>query len=184
MRAYNLIPKEVEFSFGTLSVLTLGEAGRGRKLTYVPCERRFEDGEPVELIASRAGKPKIVAGTDCSGGWIARISTEGSYMRGAYGHVRVRAQDRALASVVALGYGAFGNAGRVGVWGDYLLTIQPGVVLKVKPTRRPAYFLHVMPDQIVRLEKEEATVYDGADIPVEGEDWVDILTPEVVKALP
>ena len=184
MKAYNLIPKNVEMSFGTISVLTLGEAGRRRKLTYVPCERRFEDGEPVELVTSRAGKPKIIAGTDCAGGWLARISTEGPYLRGAYGHVRVRVQDRALASVVAYGYGAFGNAGRCGVWGDYLLTLQPGAVLRVKPTRGPAYFLHVTPDQIVRLEKEEALVYDGADIPVEGEDWVDVLTPEVMKALP
>ena len=47
----------------------------------------------------------------------------------------------------------------------------------MKPSRGEPYFLHVKPDQIVRLEKEEATVYDGADIPVEGEDWVDILTP-------
>ena len=182
MRAYNLIPKNVEMSFGTISVLTLGEAGRGRKMTYVPCERRFEDGEPVELVASRTSKPKIIAGTDCAGGWLARISTEGSYLRGAYGHVR--ALNPELVRVVAYGYGAFGNAGRVGVWGDYLLTLQPGAVLRVKPTRGPAYFLHVMPNQIVRLEKEEATVYDGADIPVEGEDWADILTDEVVKALP
>jgi len=182
MRAYNLIPKEVEMSFGKLSTLMLGEVGRGRKMTYVPCERRFEDGEPVELVSSRAGKPKIVAGTDCNGGWLARISTEGAYLRGAYGHVR--ALDPELVRVVAYGYGAFGNAGRVGVWGDYLLTLQPGAVLRVKPTRGPAYFLHVTEDRIVQLTQEEAMVYDKVEIPVTGEDWVDILTDEVVKALP
>jgi len=144
-------------------------------MTYVPCERQFADCEPVELVASRTGKPKIVAGTDCSGGWLARISTEGSYLRGAYGHVRVRAQDRALASVVAYGYGAFGDAGRVGRWYDYLLTLRPGAILRVKPSRGEPYFLHVTQDRIVRLEKEEDLVYDGAEIPVTGEDWVDIL---------
>jgi hypothetical protein len=173
MKAYNLIPKDVQMSFGTLSVLTLGETGRGRKMTYVPCERRFEDGEPVALSTTRAGKPKIVAGTDCTG-WLARISTEGPYIRGAYGHIR--ALDPELVRVVAFGYGAFGIAGRVGQWYDYLLQLQPGAVLRVKPSRRDAYFLHATPDRIVRLEREEALVYDGADIPIPGEDAADIRT--------
>ena len=183
MRAYNLIPKEVEMSFGKLSTLMLGEVGRGRKMTYVPCERRFEDGEHVALSTTRSGKPKIIAGHGGdAAGWLARISTEGPYIRGAYGHVR--ALDPALVRVVAYGYGAFGAAGRVGQWCDYLLAIQPGAVLRVKPTRGPAYFLHATPDKIVRLEREEALVYEGADIPITtGEDWVDILAPEVVEAL-
>ena len=182
MRAYNLCPKDVEMSFGTISVLVLGEAGRGRKMTYVPCERKFDDGEPVALSTTRAGKPKIVAGVDYAGGWLARVSTEGAYLRGAYGHIR--ALDPELVRVVAVGYGAFGAAGRVGQWYDYLLKIQPGGVLRVKPSRGPAYFLHATPDKIVRLEREEALVYEGADIPITtGEDWVDILAPEVVEAL-
>jgi hypothetical protein len=176
MRAYNLIPKEVEMSFGKLSTLVLGEAGRGRKMTYVPCERRFEDGAPVDLSTTQAGRPKIVAGTDCTGGWLARISTEGPYIRGAYGHIR--ALDTELVRVVADGYGAFGDAGRCGQWYDYLLQLQPGAVLRVKPSRGDAYFLHAAADRIVRLEREEALVYDGADIPIPGEDadirtWID-----------
>ena len=178
MKAYNLVPKSVQMSFGTLNTLVLGEAGRGRKMTYVPCERRFEDGEPVALSTTRAGKPKIIAGQPGSDatGWLARVSTEGSYLRGAYGHVR--ALDPALVRVVAYGYGAFGDAGRVGRWYDYLLALQPGAVLQVKPTRGHAYFLHVKPDQIVRLEQEEASVYDRVEIPVTGEDWVDLLAKE------
>ena len=177
MKAYNLVPKSVQMSFGTLNTLVLGEAGRGRKMTYVPCKRRFEDGEPVDLSTTRAGKPKIVAGVDYAGGWLARISTQGSYMRGAYGHIR--ALDPELVRVVAYGYGAFGDAGRVGRWYDYLLALQPGAILRVKPSRGPAYFLHATPDKIVRLEQEEASVYDGAEIPVTSEeDWVDLLAKE------
>jgi len=179
MKAFNLIPKDVQMSFGMLKAIVLGQQGRGRLLTYVPCEERFEDGACVALAATRTGRPKIVAGQpsdDAAGGWLARISTEGPYLRGAYGHVRVRALDTELVNVVAYGYGAFGDAGRVGRWYDYLLTIQPGAVLRVKPTRRPAYLLHATPDQIVRLEQEEAIVYEGADIPIPGEDAADIRT--------
>jgi len=178
MKAFNLYPKEVQMSFGKLSTLMLGEVGRGRKMTYVPCERRFEDGEPVALSTTRSGRPKIIAGQPGSDatGWLARISTEGPYIRGAYGHVR--ALDPALVHVVAYGYGAFGDAGRIGRWYDYLLALQPGAVLRVKPTREEPYFLHVTVDQIVRLEQEEASVYDGVEIPVTGEDWVDLLAKE------
>ena len=177
MKAYNLVPKDVQMSFGTISVLTLGETGRGRKMTYIPCERKFDDGEPVALSTTRAGKPKIIAGHGGdAAGWLARISTEGPYIRGAYGHIRARAQDRALVQVVAHGLGAFGDAGRVGQWYDYLLALRPGAVLRVKPSRGDAYFLHVTPDKIVRLEREEAPVYEGANVPIPGEDVADIRT--------
>lgn len=173
-KAHNLAASEVEMSFGTLRAIALGEKGRGRMLTYVPCEGDFPDGAPVALSTTRAGKPKIIAGHGGdTAGWLARVSTAGPYIRGAYGHVRVRAQDRALVSVVAVGYGAFGDAGRVGQWYDYLLRLQEGAVLRVKPSRGPAYFLHATPDKIVRLEQEEASVYEGADIPAT-EGWVDL----------
>ena len=183
-KAFNLVSNEVEMAFGKLKAIVLGQKGRGRMSTYVPCEGDFSDGAPVALSTTRSGKPKIIAGQPGSDatGWLARISTEGAYLRGAYGHVR--ALDPELVRVVAYGYGAFGNAGRCGQWGDYLLTIQPGAVLRVKPTRGPAYFLHVTEDRIVQLTQEEAMVYDKVEIPVTGEDWVDILTPEVMKALP
>ena len=177
-KAFNLTSSEVEMSFGRLRAIALGQQGRGRLLTYVPCEGSFEDGACVVLTTTRNGRPKIIAGQPGSDatGWLARISTEGSYLRGAYGHVR--ALDPELVRVVAYGYGAFGDAGRVGRWYDYLLALQPGAVLRVKPTREEPYFLHVTVDQIVRLEQEEASVYDGVEIPVTGEDWVDLLAKE------
>ena len=176
-RAYNLATGEFQMSFGTLRAIALGEKGRGRMLTYVPCEGDFPDGACVALATTRTGKPKVIAGHGGdAAGWLARISTEGPYIRGAYGHVR--ALDPALVHVVAYGYGAFGDAGRIGRWYDYLLALQPGAVLRVKPTREEPYFLHVTVDQIVRLEQEEASVYDGVEIPVTGEDWVDLLAKE------
>jgi len=183
-KAYNLAASEVEMSFGKLRTIALGQQGRGRLLTYVPCEGDFPDGAPVALATTRTGKTKIVAGHGGdAAGWLARVSTEGPYIRGAYGHIRARVQDRALVQVVAYGYGAFGDAGRVGQWCDYLLKLQPGAIIRVKPTRGQAYFLHATTDRIVRLDQEEALVYEGAEIPITGEDWVDILAPEVVEAL-
>lgn len=173
-KAHNLAASEVEMSFGTLRAIALGQKGRGRMLTYVPCEGDFPDGACVALATTRTGKPKIVPGGDAARatGWLARVSTEGPYVRGAYGHVR--ALDPALVSVVAYGYGAFGDAGRVGQWYDYLLALQEGAVLRVKPSRGDAYFLHATPDRLVRLEREEVLVYEGANIPIPGEDVPDI----------
>lgn len=172
-KAYNLAASEVKMSFGTLRTIALGQQGRGRLLTYVPVEGDFPDGACVALATTRTGKPKIIAGRPGdAAGWLARVSTEGPYIRGAYGHVR--ALNPELVRVVAYGYGAFGDAGRVGQWYDYLLALRPGAVLRVKPSRRDAYFLHATEDQIVRLEQEEALIYDGADIPVTTEDWVDL----------
>jgi len=34
--------------------------------------------------------------------------------------------------------------------------------------------LHVTPDKIVRLEREEALIYEGANVPIPGEDVPDI----------
>ena len=169
MKAYNLVPKNVEMSFGTISVLTLGEAGRRRKLTYVPCERRFEDGEPVELVTSHTGKPKIIAGTDCSGGWIARISTKNGYRRGACGNVQALQPD--LVRLIAEGYGALGNAGWIGSWDDVLLIAQPGAVLRVKPTRGAAYYLHFTDSKVIRLSTEEAGLYEEVEIPMDKESY-------------
>ena len=172
-KAHNLATGEFQMSFGTLRAIALGEKGRGRMLTYVPVEGDFPDGAPVALATTRTGKPKIIAGQPGDAtGWLARVSTEGPYVRGAYGHVR--ALNPALVHVVAYGYGAFGDAGRVGQWCDYLLKLQPGAIIRVKPTRGQAYFLHATTDRIVRLDQEEALVYEGAEIPITGEDWVDI----------
>jgi hypothetical protein len=101
-RAHNLAASEVEMSFGTLRAIALGEKGRGRMLTYVPVEGDFPDGACVALATTRTGIPKIVAGPGGdAAGWLARVSTEGPYIRGAYGHVR--ALDPTLVRVVAYG---------------------------------------------------------------------------------
>lgn len=172
-RAYNLATGEFQMSFGTLRAIALGEKGRGRMLTYVPCEGDFPDGACVALATTRTGKPKVIAGQPGdAAGWLARISTEGPYIRGAYGHVR--ALNPELVRVVAYGYGAFGDAGRCGQWYDYLLVLRPGAILRVKPSRGDAYFLHATPDKLVRLEREEALVYEGANVPIPGEDVPDI----------
>lgn len=170
MKAYNLKPSIYKASFGDLLCLQLGEDGRGRKLTLVPCERDFSSNELVSIAETRAGKPHIVAG-GTGDGWLARVSTQAAYIRGAYGNVRVLVAG--TAKIVASGYGAFGDAGRIGSWDDVLISVSDGAVLRVKPSRGDAYFLHFTDERVVKIKKEELDVYP-LEIPSEYDDYAEI----------
>jgi hypothetical protein len=136
MKTYNLDPNIVtigkEISFPAIS---LGEQGRGRLLTHVPCPETFVYVEPGE---TRSGKPRLNK-SESSLDWIARVNTCGGYKRGANG--KVYAPPGARVKVLALGTGAFGAAGRVGGWDDVLLIIPDNTIIRVKPSRGDAYLL-------------------------------------------
>jgi hypothetical protein len=58
--------------------------------------------------------------------------------------------DRGRAQVIEQGWGAFGNAGRVGNWDDLLLVVDASspLVLRVEPSRGPARFLLFTADEV------------------------------------
>ena len=158
MKAYNLIAKEREMSFGTLSVIALGESGRGRHEALIPCPLGIEDGDKVKLGESKTGKPKILKGDDgLNNVWLARVCTEGSYIRGAFGHVK--APKDSGVEVVVNGYGAYGEAGRIGTWYDYILKVPDNTVIRVKPSRLTPYFLAFGADKVYRLDEEELEIF-------------------------
>jgi hypothetical protein len=172
MKAYNIHPITEEPSSGNLLCLRLGEKGQGRKLTLVPCVRDFKDGETAGLGITRSGAPKIIElGENDDGLWPACISTRGLYERKVVGHVYYR---HYKPTVIAFGSGAFGDAGRVGFWKDYLLSVPVGTVLRVTPTRGPTYFLHFDTDHVYKLGVEEALIYPLIEVPIIREEYEEL----------
>ena len=165
MKAYNLNAVTHAASFGNIDCIKLGEDGRGRKLTLISCPREIKDGDRVSLFSPKVGKPKIEAGGECNrSSWLMRISTEGAYVRGANGNIRVFAEHEDSVKVVARGQGAFGAAGNTGTWDDLLIEVQPNTVLRVKPSRGDAHYLHILEDKVIKLQIPDLDVYDGFDI--------------------
>jgi hypothetical protein len=150
MKAFNL--KAEERNGKTL--IALGEEGRGRKLTLVRCALDIKDTEEVTVIKPKPGVPTISKATPYgSTAWLARITTDGAYIRGAEGNVRFLGEGVEL---VAKGFGAFGDAGRTGNWDDVLIIVPNGTLLRVKPTRGDAYFLLFTAVEVVTMTVEEA----------------------------
>jgi hypothetical protein len=152
-KAYNLVAKEVSVADRIISVIQLGEDGRGRQLTSVLCPTGIEDGENVEVtlgeekangLVTKPRISKVEEGSFDSSSqfWCARISTHGAYVRGANGNVSHDITDPyCVPKLVAKGYGAFGDAGRTGTWDDIIVVVRDGSILRVKPSRGDAYFL-------------------------------------------
>lgn len=166
MKAYNLKAIKRTVADNVVSVLELGETGRGRKLLSVKCPEGIKDGDPVSIAkaptnATITPKPKILCTDDgASDLWLARISTEGAYIRGAYGCVSYDPATIHKPTVVAKANGAFGEAGRTGTWYDYLLVVADETVLRVKPSRNDAYYLHFGADKVNRLTYDQLDLID------------------------
>jgi len=160
-KAYNLKAVEKTLAGRTVSVISLGEEGRGRQLTAVPCTIGIENNSIVLVTLSETKtsgivtKPRIALLPNTSETvklWCARISTSGAYIRGAQGNVSSNTKDVIL---VAKGTGAFGDAGRTGDWDDVLVLVPDNTVLRVKPTRADAFYLLFSHTDVVKLTKDE-----------------------------
>ena len=157
MKAFNLEAETKEFDFGKISVIALGERGRGRYEVIVPCPLGIKNGDSVDIGKSRTGKPKIVKGKESGKEWLARVSTQGAYIRGAYGNVK--APKNSGVETIVKGYGAFGDAGRIGTWYDYLLKVPDNTILRVIPSRGDYYYLAFGEREVNRVSKEEIDLF-------------------------
>lgn len=128
-------------------VVFLGEAGRGRRYEKVALGRRNPaavvggkvlEAQSVKItLPARDGKPEKVfyvleKPKALLGEVLVRVSTLTSYVRGARGYIETVA---GTPETVIAGYGAFGDAGRVGSWTDSLVVLRPGDVLRIHPSR-------------------------------------------------
>jgi hypothetical protein len=159
LKPWNLTPEKVKMSFGEMDAIVLGEKGRGRVMNLVACPDVIK--EAVHVGTTQLGKPRVsdghcpVGGKEDASKWLARITTKGPYRRGADGTVMVHPVQGELVKVVAIGCGAFGEAGRTGRWEDYIVTCSPGTVLMVRPTRDDPHFLLFTEERVHEVQNEE-----------------------------
>lgn len=171
MKQYNINPQVVQLSFGPLNCLSLGEAGRGRRLLIVPVQSGLLETDHVKIAPTQSGKIKIIRDDSQNppAGWIARISTCGVYTKYTYGNVFVYKdqKENRQARILGGGYGAEGAAGRLCRWMDWLLEVQPWTLLRVQEHggyKRPPYFLYFQEDSVIKMTESEFCAGIDADI--------------------
>lgn len=166
MKLFNVYPSKLAMPFGVLSALVLGESGRARKQVIVPSPDAANLDDQYEIALARSGKPKIVQASTPSPGWIARINTQGVYTRGTSGTCRVMSEHEDRIKVLERGYGAYGDAGRLGGWDDLLVTVSAfPTVVRVKPSgghKIPGYWLVFTADSVTRVTNEQRVLYEEA----------------------
>jgi len=161
MKQYNLAATKRQMSFGELTVIELGEKGRGRYENLVPFQGDIIESDYVIPVPTKSGKNKIIKGGD-NKGWIARISCEGCYTRGTTGNAYVHIKDAEKVVVLESGNGAEGDAGRIGWWADYLLQIQDDTLIRVKRhggSKTPAYYLYFGQKEVFKISGQEIEIF-------------------------
>jgi len=151
MKLWNIEPNKVSTGFGEIDAVVLGEEGRGRKRALVPMTK--------------------IENNDAE--WVARLSAEGTYTRGTYGTVYVLVEDREKIKIIDFGVGAYGDAGRIGSWNDFLVSIEETPVRFLMrpsggPGKRKRYWLVFTKDKVYTVKQEETSIFTettGIDIP-------------------
>lgn len=109
---------EVKADFGNFFRVTLGEFGRGRKALNLTCPEGFSISEKQLLDdhsigLTKSGKPRISKISDSD--MYLMISSKCGYTRRGCGYIKTNGE------VLADGYGADGDAGRIGTWDANLI---------------------------------------------------------------
>jgi hypothetical protein len=161
MKPYNINPEKIKIADIEIEAIVLGEKGRGRWQEIVPCPAPVPAEIKIEI--TKSGKPRISPDIDPSPGWIARVSTKGTYTRGTIGKARVPTEYRDRVKVIARGNGAEGDAGRIGSWDDLLVTVVPPfpVFMRVKRHggyKTPAYWLIFTGEKVMKVPESELEI--------------------------
>lgn len=172
-KIYNISPVEIVIADYTIKGFSLGESGRGRKLVTIPCPDNT--GEYLEPGLTKSGKPRL-NNTLNKNGWVARISSEGAYIRGANGNISHSPELEGEFKLIAKGYGAFGAAGRTGTWDDVLIyTELEDFLIRVKPSRGDAYLILFKEGKVNKLSYDQADALDldyGSSSYSSRGDWI------------
>ena len=121
-----------EFKFGTITGIALGEHGRGRQQIFLPTPQGLEGAigglrSDLTIGRSKAGKPRINRGKDKDMYLV--LSSERGYTR--RGNGVIKAPVGQTVERIARGYGADGDAGRIGYWDVVLVKANEGDVFRV-----------------------------------------------------
>jgi len=152
MKLWNIEPYKVSTGFGEIDAVLLGEEGRGRKRALVPITK-------INKINAQ---------------WVVRLSAEGTYTRGTYGTVYVLTEDREKIKIIDFGIGAYGDAGRIGSWNDFMVSIEETPVRFLMrpsggPAKRERYWIVFDKDKVYTVKPTEIDIFKetiGIDIPV------------------
>jgi hypothetical protein len=174
-KRFQINPIERQFQWGEMQIIELGQKGRGRKYFLMPYHAS-KDAELIEFGRTKTDKEKIVS-SDKENGWIAIISAKGPYTRGTSGNVYIQEKDKDRVKIHGIGVCAWGDAGRIGGYKEYLVEIEDETWVMVKPAggyKVSNYYLYFGSDHVDRVEEEELDLYcehNGVEMP---ENFVDI----------
>ena len=129
---------EKQLDWGTLRTVMIGQWGRGRKPVNITLpsdigEIPAKEMLPYSIGLSKTYRPKLINSNGMST-WLA-IDTLGAYGRGVTGHIQYLKSQANQIKLVAFGWGAFGDAGRLGYAPAALLEVKPNTIIRFKPTR-------------------------------------------------
>ena len=96
------------------------------------------------------------------------------YTRGVWGEVKVPKSYSENVLLIASGSGAYGQAGRIGGWDDYLLQVEDDSFVWVRPSggkyKTPPYYLYFGKKSVYTIPLSELDVFcdsRGIDVPTE-----------------
>jgi glycine cleavage system H lipoate-binding protein len=162
MKLWNIKPKKEKFQWGEMCIVSLGESGRERKRVLIPFFSEDTEGDTFEVQRNQKGDPRIVKTESPSEGWIARVNTHSAYTRYTVGCAYVHPEDMEKVEKIDMGYGAWGMAGRLGTWDEYLLAVKETPVrVFVMPSGKNSrpYWLVFNDDHVHKVYMEELGLY-------------------------
>lgn len=169
MKRFNINPKLMSFDWGEMDVIILGEKGRGRYQSIIPYHA-LKDVEYLKINKTKSNKPKIVK-SDNNENWLAVVSGAGCYTRNTYGTVYCLEKYQDDIKIVSKGMGAYGDAGRIGSWNEFLVIVPDNTFLKIRPAggsyKIPRYWLYFGKDKVFHIQLEELDIFiDQNDIDI------------------
>jgi len=166
MKLYGIEPIFEAMPWGEkVKVISLGEKGRGRRLSYVLFDAEYDpSADNYEASLDDTGLARIFRTERASNGWIMKLSGAGTYTRDTHGTVYVLNEYVGNVKVLAYGFGAWGTAGRIGDWWEFVVTVKEPAVFLIRPAggsgKRPRWFLVVDGGKTVRVDQEEVALWE------------------------
>lgn len=176
----NLFSSEVEFDFGKIYQIVLGEKGRGRKELRLTCPEgcKLSKGLNAEYTIglTKSGRPRIVEGRDNT--LYLLLSTQGGYTRRGDGWVGSWTGNTCTYEVMSRGNGADGDAGRIGTW-DVLLVKVIGEPDNEWLRIRPSGVGNIIDPQMLNISRRGAFLFDDVQQAVDFADYTEMEFPKV-----
>jgi hypothetical protein len=168
-----------------VQAMTCGEYGRGRTLGVLTCNKPIQVGNFVTVGETGTKKPKLLLATGATGqhqGYVVRANASGSYTRGTSGWLEIL---RGEPKLLAEGYCAWGDAGRIGGYTDNIYAMKIGDVIRVRRASPgkgcEPYFIIAAPERLVTLTEADFSFwieqYEGETMAVKGRGEAEYIIP-------